>query len=147
MIFLKVEGFVFKWSNITIKKAIFFYYKKVEMAKDIRFQKWIIFDIWCGNFFLQIGQYNYKYKSVNQFWWNLPYPNGKKFSRRNVETFSHLQLGIFCHFDVCYSRRNALGFSDIPLSSRWGKSLIWFFLCMVQWPENYPQGTTLGNFR
>ena len=45
----------------------------------------------------------YKYKSVNQFWWNLPYQNGKKFSRWNVEIFSHLQMDIFCHFDVCHS--------------------------------------------
>ena len=96
---------------------------------------------------LQIGQYNYKYKSVNQFWWNLPYPNGKKFSRWNAKTFSHLQLGIFCHFDVCHSRRNALGFSDIPLSSRWGKSLIWFFLCMVQfWHVWYLGGCHLSIF-
>ena len=154
MIFLKVEGFVFKWSNITIKKAIFFYYEKSWNGQRYPFSNmnyfWhLMWKTFCfldransiktnlQTYNLQIGQYNYKYKSVNQFWWNLPYPNGKKFSRWNVETFSHLQLGIFCHFDVCHSRRNALGFSDIPLSSRWGKSLIWFFLCMVQWPENY----------
>ena len=115
----------------------FLLWKKLKWQKISVFKSELFLTFDVENFFLQIGQYNYKYKSVNQFWWNLPYPNGKKFSRRNVETFSHLQLGIFCHFDVCYSRRNALGFSDIPLSSRWGKSLIWFFLCMVQWPENY----------
>ena len=114
----------------------FLLWKKLKWRK---LKMWKCFDNWCGKTFcyldraysiknnlqtcnLQIGQY--KYKSV-------------KFSSWNVVTFSHLQMDIFCHFNFCNSRRNALGFSDIPLSSRWGKSLIWFFLCMVQWPENY----------
>ena len=38
------------------------------------------------------------YKSTYQFWLNLSYSHGKK--------FSHLQINIFCHFNFCHNRRN-----------------------------------------
>ena len=41
----------------------------------------------------------WSYKSVNQFWLNLPH--------QNVKIFSHLQMDIFCYFEFYQCRRNA----------------------------------------
>ena len=65
------------------------------MAKDIHLQMWII--IWHGKPFCYFDRANsiktnlrtcklqtirsISYKSIKQFWLNLPHPNGKKFSR------------------------------------------------------------------
>ena len=51
---------------------------------------------------LRSGQF-INYKSVNQFWLNLTYTKGKKFSTSNVKIDSDLQMDIFCHFDLCHS--------------------------------------------
>ena len=48
---------------------------------------------------LQTSQF-ISYKSVNQFWLNLPYPNGKKFSRSNVKNNFTFANGYFCHFNL-----------------------------------------------
>ena len=104
---------------------------KVEMAKDIYFEMWIIFDIWCEKrFALCIHRANsikiafwtcnlwtgwsVIYKFVNRFWLNLHYSNSKKFSTSYVKDNSHSQMDISCHFDFCNSRRNAL-LSDSPV--------------------------------
>ena len=47
---------------------------------------------------LWTGQY-VSYKAENQFWFNLPH---KKFFTSNVKNFSHLQIEIFCYFDLCH---------------------------------------------
>ena len=86
---------------------------KVEMAKDIQFQKNVHFT-WKnlplnGAISIKIGLQNCSLQTgrsisyVNQFWLN---PNGKTFSRSISKSTSHLQLDIFCHFDFCHNRRN-----------------------------------------
>ena len=55
------------------------------------------------------------YKSIKQFWLNLPYPNSKTFSTSNIKNNPNLQIDIFCHFDFSHSRRNAFCQSRLEL--------------------------------
>ena len=54
------------------------------------------------------------YKSMNQFWLNLPYINGKTFSTSNVKKNPHFQIDIFVIGCEKHSRRNA--FSQFEIS-------------------------------
>ena len=81
------------------------------------------------------------YKSIHQFWLNLPYPNSKTFSTSNVKNNPHLQGDIFCHFDFCHSRRNALGIGvqfcgATLINSRYAVSAYHCFAGVVKMFEN-----------
>ena len=48
------------------------------------------------------------YKFEKHFQFNLPYyPTAKSFSIQLPKTFSHLQIDIFCHFNISHNRKIA----------------------------------------
>ena len=77
---------------------------------------WKVFAIW-GRKFNQ-NQFNelerrrsISYKFEKHFPFNLPYPTAKSFSNQLAKTFSHLQMDIFCHFNISQNRKIAFAHS------------------------------------
>ena len=72
--------------------------------------KFIIQKFFEGTYFTHIP--GLSYKSVNQFWLNLPHQRGKTFFTSNFKNVSHLQMDIFCYFNFGHCRRNAFRLTE-----------------------------------
>ena len=60
-----------------------------------------------NQFYRLLVRRSISYKFEKHFWFNLPYPTAKFFSNQLAKTFSHLQIYIFCHFNISNNRKNA----------------------------------------
>ena len=102
--------FEFLWIRryVGLAEAISSVMTKVEMAKYFHLQVWKNFAIWGANSIatnlwkcvLRTNQ-SISYKSIKQFDWICRIQIAKK-----INIFSHLEMGIFWHFDFCHNRRN-----------------------------------------
>ena len=75
---------------------IFMGMKQNKFEKKIKMAEWKKKKNFCQSV---------SYKFVKQFQLNLPYPNGRKFSRTKGKTFLHFQLDVW-YFYFSHNRRN-----------------------------------------
>ena len=101
------------WSACTSSKTqrrSFFYEKswngKRYLFANVNYFRYLTFCYFDRANSIKIALWSVSYKFVNWFWLNLPNWNSKKFSTSKVKSNSHLQMDIFCHFDLCHCRRN-----------------------------------------
>ena len=99
----------------------FFYNDKSQNNKkaSIHFKMWKVFDIWCGvnsiktnlqTWNLWTGQY-VSYKSLNQFWLNLPHENGKTiFTSKTFPIANGYILQVY--YKCSYSREGVHDFRE-----------------------------------
>ena len=105
---------------LTCQKGVSSGMTKVKMAKDTypfadvnylwhAMWKTVCYSDWANSIKTKLLTCNLQtIQSIKQTWLNLPYQNGKKCFTSDVKNSQHLQLDIFCHFNSCHSRINAL---------------------------------------